>query len=133
MLDFYARTPSPRTVIVVEHDGHGAFDRVPEDATAFGHRNWPYNLVVTAQWTHAAETDANIRWTREFFDAMKPHLADAAYINYLGEVTDEGLRTAYGKKYEKLAALKEKYDSTNFFRMNQNIKPAGAAKSATQT
>ena len=130
MLEFYAKTPSPRTVIVVEHDGDGAFSRVPEDATAFGHRNWTYNLVVTTMWTNAADNDANIRWTREFFDAMQPFRADAAYVNYLGEVTDDGLRAAYGRKYEKLAALKDKYDSTNFFSMNQNIKPTHAAKAA---
>jgi hypothetical protein len=56
ILDFYAKTPSPRTVIVVEHDGDGAFDRVPASATAFGHRNWQYNLVVTTMWVNAADT-----------------------------------------------------------------------------
>lgn len=131
VLDFYAKTPSPRTVIVVEHDGDSAWSRVPEDATAFGHRNWPYNLVVTTMWTDAADTDANIRWTRDFWTAMQPFLADAVYVNYLGEVNDEGVRAAYGKKYERLAALKAKYDPTNFFRMNQNIKPSQRASAPT--
>jgi FAD/FMN-containing dehydrogenase len=129
ILDFYAKTPSPRTVIVVEHDGDGAFDRVPSGATAFGHRNWQYNLVVTTMWVDAADTEANTRWTREFWEAMKPFFADAAYVNYLGEVTEEGVRTAYGNKYGRLAALKAKYDPTNFFRHNQNIKPDPAAAS----
>ena len=106
ILDFYSKTPSPRTVIVVEHDGDGAFDRVPADATAFGHRNWPFNLVVTTMWTDAKDTDANIQWTREFMQAMQPFLADAASVNYLGEVTDEGVRTAYGDKHGRLAPLK---------------------------
>ncbi len=127
ILDFYAKTPSPRTVIVVEHDGDSAWSRVPEDATAFGHRNWPYNLVVTTMWTDAADSDANIRWTRDFWAGMQSFLADAVYVNYLGEVNDEGVRAAYGKKYERLAALKAKYDPTNFFRMNQNIKPSRQA------
>jgi FAD/FMN-containing dehydrogenase len=131
IVDFYAKSPSWHTVIVVEHDGDGAFSRVPEDATAFGHRNWPYNLVVTTMWESTAESEANIRWTREFWEAMQPHLADAAYVNYLGEVDDDGVRTAYGRKYERLAALKAKYDPTNFFRMNQNIKPSGATSVAT--
>ena len=74
-------------------------------------------------WTDAAEADANIRWTREFWEAMKPVLADAAYVNYLGEVTEENVRIAYGHKYDRLAALKAKYDPTNFFSLNQNIKP----------
>lgn len=46
---------------------------------------------------------------------MQPFLADAAYVNYLREVNDEGVRAAYGRKYERLAALKDKYDPTNFF------------------
>lgn len=132
ILGFYAKTPSPRTVIVIEHDGDGdsVFSNIPEDATAFGHRNWPYNFVITTQWTDAKDTDANIHWTRQFMEAMRPYLADAAYVNYLGEVTEEGIRTAYGKKYERLAALKQKYDPTNFFCVNQNIAPQRAATSA---
>jgi FAD/FMN-containing dehydrogenase len=129
ILDFYAKTPSPRTVVVVEHDGDSAWSRVPEDATAFGHRNWPYNIVVTTMWTDPQDSEANVQWTRAFWEAMKPFLAEAAYVNYLGDLDDEGVRTAYGKKYGRLAALKEKYDPTNFFRMNQNIKPSGAAAS----
>ena len=123
LLTFYAKTPSPRTVIVLEHDGDSAFSRVPEDTTAFGHRNWPYNLIVTAIWDNPAHTEANIDWTRGLWHAMQPFLADAAYINYLGEVDDKSVRSAYGTKYAKLAALKDKYDPTNFFCMNQNIKP----------
>jgi len=129
ILDFYSKTPSPRTVVVVEHDGDGAFERIPADSTAFGHRNWPYNLVVTTMWMDPKDTDANIQWTREFMQAMQPFLAEAAYVNYLGEVTDEGVRMAYGQKYERLAALKAKYDPTNFFCLNQNIKPTQAATS----
>ncbi len=130
MLDFYAKAPSWRTVVVVEHDGDGAFSRVAADATAFGDRNWPYNIVVTTMWTDTAESEANIRWAREFWQAMQPFLADAAYVNYLGEVNEEGVRAAYGLKYERLAALKAKYDPTNFFSMNQNIKPSQAAATA---
>ena len=130
MLDFYAAAPSPRTVLVVEHDGDSAWSRVPEDATAFGHRNWPYNLVVTTMWSDPRDTDANIRWTRQFWEAIKPFLADAAYVNYLGELDDAGIHLAYGPKYERLAQLKAKYDPANFFSMNANIKPARAASSA---
>jgi FAD/FMN-containing dehydrogenase len=127
ILAFYARTPSPRTVVVLEHDGDGAWSRVADDATSFGHRDWPFNMVVTTAWTEAADTDANIRWTREFWDAMRPFLADAAYVNYLGDVEEEGVRAAYGRKYQRLAELKNKYDPTNFFHMNQNIRPACVA------
>ena len=131
ILKFYSKAPSARTVVVLEHNGDGAMDRVAEDATAFGHRNWPYNFLVTTIWTDPAETDANIRWTREFWEGMQPFLAKAAYVNYLGEVEEEGIRAAYGGKYERLASLKNKYDPTNFFRMNQNIKPSRAARAET--
>ena len=123
----YSKTaPSPRTVIVLEHNGHGAMSRVAADATAFGYRNWPFNFLVTSIWSDPAESDANIRWTREFCDAMQPFLADAVYVNYLGEEGEERVRSAYSPgTYARLAALKQKYDPTNLFRLNQNIKPAG--------
>ena len=133
LLAFYGKTPSPRTVIVIEHDGDSAWSRVPEEATAFGHRNWPYNFLVTTMWTDKADTEANINWTRELWDAMRPYLADAAYVNYLGESEEQGVHTAYGTKYERLVALKDKYDPTNFFCMNQNIKPSRATSSVAVT
>jgi FAD/FMN-containing dehydrogenase len=131
LLAFYARVPSPRTVLVIEHNGDGAMSRVPDGDTAFGDRSWPYNLLVTSVWTDAAESEANIRWNRQLFDAMRPYLADAVYVNYLGDEGHERVRAAYGSKYERLAALKEKYDPTNFFSMNQNIQPSGARLRAT--
>lgn len=131
VLSHYAKAPSWHTVIVIEHDGDGFMDRVPDDATAFGHRNWPYNIVVTTQWETPAETQANIAWTKEFWAAMKPFLADASYINYIGDEGEEGIRTSYGAKLDRLAALKTKYDPTNFFHVNQNIKPHPAASSTS--
>jgi len=126
MLEFYSKAPSWQSVVVLEHNGDGAFDRVPEDATAFGHRGWPYNFLITTMWSDPEETEANVAWTREFFAAMRPYLADAAYVNYLSEMEDEALRVAYGQKYQRLAALKAKYDPTNFFSSNHNIRPARA-------
>jgi FAD/FMN-containing dehydrogenase len=124
ILAFSATAPSPRTVVVLEHNGHGAMTRVGADETAFGYRNWPFNFLVTSIWGDPADTDANIRWTREFCDAMEPFLADAVYVNYLGEEGEERIRSAYSPAtYARLAALKKKYDPANLFRLNQNIKP----------
>ncbi len=126
VVEFYERVPSPMTVIVLEHNGDGAMSRVAEDETAFGYRNWPYNFLVTSIWSDPADTEANIQWTRELWDAMQPFLADAVYVNYLGDEGEDRVRKAYPPaKYERLVALKTKYDPTNLFRMNQNIKPAG--------
>jgi FAD/FMN-containing dehydrogenase len=122
IVDFFARVPSPRTVIVLEHNGNSAWDRVAESATAFGHRAWPYNMVVTSAWSDPKDAQRNIAWTREFFDAMRPFAAPGVYVNYLGgDEGIDGLKAAYGAKLERLAALKAKYDPANLFRMNQNI------------
>jgi Berberine and berberine like len=101
---------------------------VPDSATAFGHRNWPYNILVTSAWSASADTDRNVAWTREFFEAMGPFTAKAAYVNYIGDEGPEGMNAAYGaEKLARLAEIKVKYDPLNFFRMNQNITPASVA------
>jgi FAD/FMN-containing dehydrogenase len=128
VIDYFSRVPSPHTVVVLEHNGDGAINRVPESATAFGHRAWPYNFLVTSAWSDPADTERNIAWTRAFFDAMKPFLVNASYVNYIGDEGIEGLKGSYGEvKYTRLSAIKSKYDPTNLFRMNQNIPPVSAA------
>ena len=124
IVDSFARVPSPRTVIVLEHNGDSAWDRVPDSATAFGPRSWPYNFVVTSAWSDRKDTERNIAWTRDFFAAMRPFAAEGAYVNYLGgDEGFDGLKAAYGTKLKRLAALKSKFDPSNLFRMNQNIAP----------
>jgi len=128
IVEYFAKVPSKHTVMVLEHNGDGAMDRVPEAATAFGHRGWPYNLVVTSAWSDAADTDRNVAWTRACFDALRPFAAPGAYVNYMGDEGAEGVRAAYGAaKLARLMTLKAKYDPRNQFRMNQNITPAAAA------
>lgn len=128
IVEFFARVPSTRTVIVLEHYGNSAWDRVPDSATSFGHRAWPYNFLVTSAWYDPKDAARNIAWTRELFDAMRPFTTQAAYLNYLGgDEGNDGLRAAYGAKLARLAELKAKFDPANFFRMNQNVAPAPAA------
>jgi FAD/FMN-containing dehydrogenase len=128
IVEFFARVPSPRTVIVLEHYGNSAWDRVPDSSTAFGHRGWPYNFLVTSAWSDPKDNETNVAWTRELFDAMRPFTVQGAYVNYLGgDEGVDGLKAAYGAKLARLEALKAKFDPTNFFRMNQNIAPNSAA------
>lgn len=113
--------PSPFTVVLIQ-DFHGAVGRVARDAMAFGHRDMPHALVILSNWSDPNESERNIEWTRAFFAAMQPHMARGVYVNDMGH--DEGserVRSAYGENYLRLAAIKAKYDPTNFFRMNQNI------------
>jgi hypothetical protein len=122
-VDLYAGAPSPLDTIVFDHYGNGALGRVPEDATAFAQRRFPFNLLVTALWNDPSQTDVNITWTRELHQAMRPHLSNASYLNYVGDEGEEPVASFYGRNYERLVALKRKYDPTNLFRLNQNIVP----------
>mgnify|MGYP003392134273 CR=1 FL=1 len=65
-----------------------------------------------------------VSWARELLDAMRPYTSDASYLNYVGDEGEDRIKASYGRSnYERLVALKQKYDPTNFFRLNQNIAP----------
>ena len=125
VLDYFAGRTSPLSQVFIEHYG-GAVARVNPAETAVGHRELPYRLLVLANWTDPAETEGHIAWAREFWEAARPYSHGGVYVNYLGEEGDDRVREAYGPEtYNRLAALKETYDTTNFFRVNQNITPGG--------
>ena len=120
----FATVPSPQTTVIVDHNGGGAISRVGRDETAFAHREWTYNFLITSAWADPADFETNIRWTRGFWEAMQPFMANAVYVNYTSDEGEDLVRAAYAvKTRERLVALKNKYDPTNLFRLNQNIKP----------
>ncbi len=118
----YATAPSPYTFGVLEHLG-GKFSRVPAAQTAFPHRQHPFNLSIWASWADPAESEKNIQWTRDFWAAMRPFMTAGVYVNYLEDEGDPQARDAYGVNYDRMVALKNKYDPANLFRMNHNVKP----------
>jgi FAD/FMN-containing dehydrogenase len=126
--EFANRAPSAETFAWFpgEHM-HGAASRVRPEETAFAHRKHPYNFGIFSVWSDPRHDEKNITWTRAFFEAMRPSMAPGVYVNYLEDEADPQLRSTYGEGYARLAALKMKYDPTNFFRRNQNIKPEAAA------
>ena len=81
-----------------------------------------------AGWDDPSQTERNTRWSRESWAAMQPFCEHDAYVNDLGEEGEQRVREAYGQNYERLLALKQKYDPTNVFQINQNIKPAKAVR-----
>ena len=109
---------------------HGAASRVKPSDTAFPHRYDHYNCGAMVGWNDEADTERNIRWSRESWTAMQPFCEHDAYVNDLGEEGEQRVREAYGQNYERLVVLKQKYDPTNFFRLNQNIVPAGVSSPA---
>lgn len=118
--------PSPESACIVFQLG-GEAARMP-DVSAAAHRDAAYVLNVAGSCIDPAKLDGCKTWARDTWSAMRPHSTGGAYVNFLTE--DEGddrTLEAYGKeKYDRLAALKEKYDPSNVFRVNRNIKPARA-------
>jgi len=107
---------------------HGAATRVGATDTAFPHRRHSYNFSVWSNWVDSSDSEENIQWSRACWDAMKPFMAAGTYVNYLEDEGDPLARAAYGPNYDRLVALKNKYDPSNFFRMNHNIKPSQAGR-----
>ncbi len=118
------RAESPMTQVHIHHIA-GLVGRVGRDETAFGHRDSPFVLNIIAMWQDPGEKEKHVEWARNFFSEMRPFTSGGVYVNFLGDEGEERVRAAYGKPvYDRLVVLKDKYDPTNFFHMNQNIKPA---------
>jgi FAD/FMN-containing dehydrogenase len=127
----FEKAPTEMCLLVFE-GFHGEVTRVDPTATAYPHRQPGHNLLLVSQWTDPGQTDTCIAWARETFDALRPHMAQRAYVGYLDADDDDRLRQAYGPNYERLAALKGVYDPANLFHLNQNIRPAGAPSTAAR-
>jgi FAD/FMN-containing dehydrogenase len=125
ILDCYSRVPSPMSQVVIEH-AHGAMTRVDIGDTAFPHRSEGYNLLFLAQWMNPADDEKNMAWARESYTAMTSFYGAAGrYVNYLDDdEAGDPTAQAYGPNYARLRQLKAKFDPTNFFHMNQNIRLA---------
>ncbi len=121
----FGKVTSPLTGMVLEQFG-GAYQRVGAEDTAFVHRDWDYNLLLATCWTDPSENAQHIQWTRDTWQAVQPYASGRVYVNYLegGEEGADRIRSAYGPVYDRLVALKTTYDPSNFFRLNQNIKPS---------
>lgn len=104
----------------------GALGRVAPSATATGARDAPFLLEILANWAKPNETDINIAWAREFFDAMAPFATGKTNFNFPGQGNEPGyVRAALSEKWERLVDVKRRYDPDNVFRLNQNIDPSG--------
>jgi FAD/FMN-containing dehydrogenase len=103
---------------------NGAASRVGQQETAWNYRGATWAQVMVGVDPDPANNEKTISWTKSYYDALHPYSAGGAYVNFLME--DEGeerVKATYGGNYERLVALKNKYDPDNLFRVNQNIKP----------
>jgi FAD/FMN-containing dehydrogenase len=117
-----SQAPSNLSAVLVQIFS-GAVNKVDADATAFPHRNAGFNIGIEARWADTAQCSQNIAWARGFSDALKPYSSYTCLVNFLGDEGASEVRAAFGGNYERLVDVKTKYDPTNFFRLNQNIRP----------
>jgi hypothetical protein len=103
----------------------GAMARVPADATGFAHRTSRIMAVVAAFYDGPEDKDVREAWVDEFAAAIRQE-DPGVYVNFLGDEGQARVRSAYpGPTWDRLAAIKARYDPNNLFRLNQNIPPAG--------
>jgi FAD/FMN-containing dehydrogenase len=122
VIEHFASVPSPLSLPFFQQIG-GAMQR---GHTAYAHRDALYNLILVAEWLDPRESERHVRWVRELWQAMRPYATGGVYVNDVGLEADDGaeqIKAAYGASYQRLAELKQKYDPTNLFGHNQNIKP----------
>ncbi|MFW6075945.1 MAG: BBE domain-containing protein, partial [Chloroflexota bacterium] len=126
VVEYGARKPNVTSYAVVEQFG-GAYGDVGKTDTAFWHRDIRYQVVISGAWDDPSEQERCIQWARDLHDALAPHAATNRNLNFaVVEESEKGdrVRASYGENYERLEQIKTKYDPTNFFRINNNIRPA---------
>jgi FAD/FMN-containing dehydrogenase len=120
------QTHSPKSYTIMFHLG-GAVRYLGDNATAFGGRGAEHTINIDAAWPTDLEGGSeDIEWARAMWSALAPYSTGGVYVNFLGDEGQERVKAAYGlKNYERLVALKDRYDPNNFFCLNQNIRPRG--------
>ncbi len=122
LVRYVEKLPDAQCEVFIAQMG-GATNRVPADATAYRHRDAAFIMNVHGRWDDPKADDKCIGWCRELFDAATPHATGGVYVNFMTEEEAQRVEAAYGDSYKKLVELKNKYDPTNMFRLNQNIRP----------
>lgn len=101
----------------------GACHDVASDATAFGHRDANFALVIAGMWPDPTENTANTAWVKDYYTAIEPFSQAGGYINFASQDDQPKAASNYGANYERLRSVKRQYDPDNVFHLNQNIAP----------
>lgn len=131
IIERVASRPTTQTLVPIWHLG-GAMHRGGLEETAFAGRPAAYMLSLDTTWTDPADDERCIAWTRRIWSEMHAYSSGGLYLNFggFGEEKDELVRAAFGPTYERLVEVKNTYDPTNLFRVNQNIRPSGGGGDA---
>lgn len=125
VMEHAKRIVSPHSLIIL-FPLDGALNQLPEDHTPMGNRDAAAVINIAASWEKAEDDKANMEWARAAWRDIRPFSTGGTYVNFLTEEEgDERIHAAYGKNYERLVAIKTRWDPRNFFRMNKNIAPRG--------
>jgi hypothetical protein len=100
----------------------GAVQRVGAQDTAFASRNTPCMFSVDGVWDDPQDSERCIAWVRDVVASLQPYSSGGLYANFSGD--QERAQTLYGPNHQRLAEIKSKYDPSNLFQLNQNVKPA---------
>jgi FAD/FMN-containing dehydrogenase len=103
---------------------NGAAHQVKNGETAFSYRDANWAQVIVGIDPDASNKEKISSWAKEYWEELHPFSAGGAYINFMMEEGQDRVRASYRDNYQRLAEAKAKYDPTNLFRVNQNIKPA---------
>jgi len=103
---------------------NGAASRVKNAATPWSYRDATWASVIVGVDPDPANKEKISAWARDYWSALHPYSAGGAYVNFMMDEGEDRVRATYGKNYARLAKIKKRYDPTNLFRVNQNIKPA---------
>ena len=122
LTDFARRIPDPNSEILFAQLG-GAVNRLTNSDSAYGRRDAQYLMNVHGRWADRSGDEKGIGWARGLFNAAAPYSTGSVYVNFLSSDDESRVRAAYGSNYDRLVALKNRYDPTNLFQVNQNIRP----------
>jgi len=122
-IEYSGRLPSPQCETFIGLLG-GKANSIASDVTAYSARDVQFVVNMHARWESSEEDQACIGWAREFFAKIEPFAAGSVYVNFMTEEEAERIPAAYGNNQKRLEEIKKRYDPTNFFRGNQNIKPS---------
>jgi FAD/FMN-containing dehydrogenase len=124
MARFHQNATSPASEIHIQQFG-GAIARVGEEETACGERQAPFVLNAIAATHEPTGLETHMDWAQRLYAEIEPSLTGGAYINFLSSEGEDRVKAAYGtEKFARLRALKDRYDPTNLFHLNQNIPPS---------
>ncbi|MFB7515149.1 FAD-binding oxidoreductase [Streptomyces sp. NPDC056144] len=101
----------------------GVCHEVGPEETAFAYRDAVFSHSFGASWSRAADSEANIAWTRAYDEALRPHTEAGGYVNFMDTDDQDRVRVNYRQNYDRLREVKRRYDPDNVFRLNQNIVP----------